>query len=168
MGLIVDNFAGGGGASTGIEMALGRIVKNNFGEQPHQDVNAPLHTVTTQGNRFSLVAAFLSKYYGAGTGQELWGPMQTVTSRDRFGLVTVSIEGETYAIADIGMRMLQPRELFRAQGFPDSYVIDLVVKGRPLPKAAQVRMVGNSVCPPIAAAIVRANVESVTQGVVYL
>ena len=149
-------------------MALGRIVKNNFGEQPHQDVNAPLHTVTTQGNRFSLVAAFLSKYYGAGTGQELWGPMQTVTSRDRFGLVTVSIEGETYAIADIGMRMLQPRELFRAQGFPDSYVIDLVVKGRPLPKAAQVRMVGNSVCPPIAAAIVRANVESVTQGVVYL
>ena len=72
--------------------------------------------------------------------------------------MTVSIEGETYAIADIGMRMLQPRELFRAQGFPDSYVIDPIVNGRPLPKSAQVRMVGNSVCPPVAAAIVQANV----------
>lgn len=146
----------GGGGKTALVAAS--IVKNNFGEYPHQDVNAPLHTITTQGNRFSLVAAFLSKYYGAGTGQELWGPAQTITSRDRFGLVTVSIEGETYAIADIGMRMLQPRELFRAQGFPDSYVIDPVVNGRPLPKSAQVRMVGNSVCPPVAAAIVQANV----------
>lgn len=156
----------GGGGKTALVAAS--IVKNNFGEQPHQDVNAPLHTVTTQGNRFSLVAAFLSKYYGVGTGQELLSPMQTVTSRDRFGLVTVSIEGESYAVVDIGMRMLQPRELFLAQGFPDDYVIDPVVKGRRLPKSAQVRMVGNSVCPPIAAAIVRANVESVTRGVVHL
>ena len=77
--------------------------------------------------------------------------------------MTVSIEGESYAVVDIGMRMLQPRELFLAQGFPDDYVIDPVVKGRRLPKSAQVRMVGNSVCPPIAAAIVRANVREMTK-----
>ena len=82
--------------------------------------------------------------------------------------MTVSIEGETYAIADIGMRMLQPRELFRAQGFPDSYVIDPVVNGRPLPKSAQVRMVGNSVCPPVAAAIVQANVACEVRDVMNL
>jgi DNA (cytosine-5)-methyltransferase 1 len=67
------------------------------------------------------------------------------------------VEGQRYAIADIGMRMLQPRELYAAQGFPPSYVIDRGADGRPLSKAAQVRMCGNSVCPPLAAAIVRAN-----------
>lgn len=67
------------------------------------------------------------------------------------------MKGELYAIADIGMRMLQPRELYRAQGFPDSYVIDRGADGRTLSKAAQVRMCGNSVCPPLAAALVRAN-----------
>jgi DNA (cytosine-5)-methyltransferase 1 len=76
-------------------------------------------------------------------------------SHDRFGLVT--IEGFEYAIVDIGMRMLAPRELYRAQGFPDSYRIDIEYKGKPMTKTAQVRMCGNSVCPPLAAAIVAAN-----------
>jgi DNA (cytosine-5)-methyltransferase 1 len=67
------------------------------------------------------------------------------------------VAGEPYEIADIGMRMLEPRELYRAQGFPDTYVIDRGADGRQLPKSAQVRMCGNSVCPPIAAALVRAN-----------
>lgn len=134
-------------------------LERQFGNSVGEPVDSPMGTVMPSGGgKTALVAAFLSKYYGAGTGQELWGPAQTITSRDRFGLVTVSIEGEAYAIADIGMRMLQPRELFRAQGFPDSYVIDPVVNGRLLPKSAQVRMVGNSVCPPVAAAIVQANV----------
>jgi len=70
----------------------------------------------------------------------------------------VMVAGEPFVLADIGMRMLSPRELFRAQGFPDDYVIDLTVDGRPLPKSAQVRMCGNSVCPPLAAALVSANV----------
>lgn len=81
--------------------------------------------------------------------------MHTVTTKPRFGLVMV--EGQPYEIADIGMRMLQPRELYRAQGFPDAYVIDRGADGRPLSKAAQVRMCGNSVCPPLAKAIVQAN-----------
>ena len=79
-------------------------------------------------------------------------------SRGRSGLVTVQIGGEPYAVTDIGMRMLTPRELFRAQGFPDSYQIDIKVNGKPLSKAAQVRMCGNSVCPPVARALVAANV----------
>jgi len=55
------------------------------------------------------------------------------------------------------MRMLTPRELARAQGFPDSYILDPVVNGKPLPKSSQVRMIGNSVCPPMAKALVEAN-----------
>lgn len=82
-------------------------------------------------------------------------PLHTVTTKDRFGLVT--LQGELYAIADIGMRMLQPRELYRAQGFPDSYLIDRGADGRVLSKAAQVRMCGNSVCPPLARAVVASN-----------
>jgi DNA (cytosine-5)-methyltransferase 1 len=73
------------------------------------------------------------------------------------------VHGEEYFIADIGMRMLQPRELYRAQGFPDTYAIDRGADGRVLSKAAQVRMCGNSVCPPVAAAIVRANFVELEQ-----
>jgi DNA (cytosine-5)-methyltransferase 1 len=69
----------------------------------------------------------------------------------------VTIHGEEYAIVDIGMRMLTPRELARAQGFPDSYILDPIVNGKPLTKTAQVRMIGNSVCPPLARALIEAN-----------
>lgn len=69
---------------------------------------------------------------------------------DRFGLVAVEVEGEPYVIADIGMRMLTPRELARAQGFPDSYILT----GS---KTSQVARIGNSVCPQMAQALVAAN-----------
>lgn len=116
--------------------------------------DAPLHTIATGGHH-AEVRALLLKYYGTDQDPELREPLHTVTTKDRFGLVTV--QGELYAIADIGMRMLQPRELYRAQGFPDSYVIDRGADGRALSKAAQVRMCGNSVCPQVAMAIVAAN-----------
>lgn len=119
-----------------------------------QDLRRPAPTVTAGGTHLAEVRAFLVSYYGQGTGQDLQVPLRAVTSHDRFGLVTV--HGEEYVIADIGMRMLIPRELFRAQGFPDSYRIDATVEGKPLSKTAQVRMCGNSVCPPLAAALVRA------------
>jgi DNA (cytosine-5)-methyltransferase 1 len=116
----------------------------------------PLATVSAQGFHHAEVRALLLKFYGqGGQDQHLTDPLHTVTTKDRFGLVTV--HGEDYFIADIGMRMLQPRELYRAQGFPDSYVIDRGADGRQLSKAAQVRMCGNSVCPPLARAIVAAN-----------
>ena len=72
------------------------------------------------------------------------------------------VAGEDYAIADIGLRMLAPAELYRAQGFPADYIIEWGIDAAgarvPLTKTAQVRMCGNSVCPPLAAALVRANV----------
>lgn len=115
----------------------------------------PLHTISAQGAHHAEVRAFLVKYYGTDQDPQLREPLHTVTTKDRFGLVTV--KGEPYAIVDIGLRMLTPRELYRAQGFPDSYVIDRGADGRTLTKTAQVRMCGNSVCPPLARAIVAAN-----------
>jgi DNA (cytosine-5)-methyltransferase 1 len=115
----------------------------------------PLGTVSAQGQHHAEVRALLLKYYGTDQDPKLDDPLHTVTTKDRFGLVTVDCVD--YYIADIGMRMLQPRELYRAQGFPDTYVIDRGADGAPLPKDAQVRMCGNSVCPPLAAAIVKAN-----------
>lgn len=105
------------------------------------------------------VAAFLVKYYGnESDGHDPAEPLGTVTTKDRFAVVTVTIDAVTYVIVDIGMRMLTPSELARAQGFPDHYVLDPIgPKGRPLSKSAQIRMIGNSVCPDVATALVRAN-----------
>jgi DNA (cytosine-5)-methyltransferase 1 len=121
-------------------------------------LDSPMATITVRDHH-ALVAAFLvKKYYGDSHGQGLDEPMHAVTTAHRFGLVT--IEGEAYRISDIGMRMLEPRELFRAQGFPDTYVIDPPFQGRPLTKTAQVRMCGNSVSPLVAQALVAANVPT--------
>lgn len=123
------------------------------------DPRKPLKTATAGGTHAGLVAALLTKYYSTGgQDQVISDPLHTVTTTDRYGLVTVQLGGEPYVITDIGLRMLQPRELFRAQGFPDDYQIDLTHNGRALSKSDQVRMCGNSVCPPIAAALVGANV----------
>lgn len=116
----------------------------------------PVPTISAQGTHIAEVRAFLVKFYGEG-GQwaGLSEPMHTIPTRDRMGLVTV--HGQDYYIADIGMRMLQPHELKRAQGFDDSYELAIDYQGKPLSKSAQVRMVGNSVCPGVAAALVREN-----------
>lgn len=116
----------------------------------------PLGTVTAGGLHHAAVRAFLIKYYGTDQDPKLQAPLHTATTKARFGLVMV--QGEPYGIVDIGMRMLTPRELFRAQGFPDSYIIDPLCNGRPLSKTAQVRMCGNSVSPVMAAALVKANI----------
>ena len=125
-----------------------------------QGNSEPIHTITGGAEHFAEVRAFLVKYYGNELdGIPLDEPIHTVTARDRFGLVTVA--GEEYQIADIGLRMLAPKELFRAQGFPESYITEWGINSAGqrinLTKSAQVRMCGNSVCPPLAAAIVRAN-----------
>ena len=119
-----------------------------------QQLNLPLATVQAGGNHLAEVRAFLLKYYGPDQDPRMEEPMHTLTSRDRFGLVMV--QGAPYQVVDIGMRMLAPHELFAAQGFHDDYIIDPVIDGRRLPKDAQVRCVGNSVCPPVAAALARA------------
>jgi DNA (cytosine-5)-methyltransferase 1 len=117
-------------------------------------VDQPLNAITTV-NKASLVSAFLLKYYGSDVGQRLTEPIHTITTRDRFGLVT--IHGQDYQIVDVGLRMLQPHELYPAQGFPDKYIIDRDHTGKPYPKTEQVARVGNSVPPPFAEALVRAN-----------
>lgn len=126
-------------------------------------VDCPMATVVPTGNGASLVAAFLAKYYGTDQDPRLGEPLHTVTTRDRFGVVTVDVGGEPYAIVDIGMRMLTPRELFRAQGFRDDYEIAEGIEHdgsvRVLTKSEQNRMCGNSVCPDMAEALVAANVS---------
>lgn len=122
-----------------------------------KDIRQPLPTITAGDGHFGEVRAFLIKYYGQGTGQDINEPLDTVTARDRFGLVT--IEGVDYRIVDIGLRMLEPKELYGCQGFPDDYIIDRDCDGKPYPRAEQVRRCGNAVCPPIPTALVRANLK---------
>lgn len=130
---------------------LSKFYKSGTG----QDLREPLHTITTSPGHFGEVRAFLIKYYGQGTGQNLKEPLDTIPTHDRFGLVT--IEGVDYQIVDIGLRMLEPKELYGCQGFPDDYIIDHDYTGKTYPRSEQVRRCGNAVCPPIPAALVRAN-----------
>lgn len=123
-----------------------------------RSVEDPIPPITSGGGHVGEVRAFLSAYYGTDQAPDLDSPLPTATTHDRFGVVTVCIEGVEYVLVDIGMRMLEPRELFRAQGFPDSYRIDPEFRGKPLTRTAQVKCCGNSVCPPLAEALVRANV----------
>lgn len=136
-------------------------------ENDGADLRIPMHTITTRDHH-ALVTAFLVAYYGNDKeGQGLREPMRTITTKDRLGLVTV--RGEPYRITDIGMRMLTPRELYKAQGFRTDYIIDVARDEAgevfPLTKTAQVRMVGNSVSPPVAQALVEANYSKAAQAV---
>lgn len=120
-----------------------------------RDMRDPIPTITAGDGHFGEVRAFLIKYYGQGTGQDIKAPLDTVTAQDRFGLVTIN--GVDYQIVDIGLRMLEPRELYGCQGFPDDYIIDHDYTGKTYPRSEQVRRCGNAVCPPIPAALVHAN-----------
>lgn len=140
------------GAAAGIVTAhMLKLRGDNVGSSAGE----PLHTVSAQGTHHAEVRAFLIKYYGTDGDPAITEPLHTVTTKDRFGLVT--IRGTEYAIVDIGLRMLTPRELYRAQGFPETYRIETGADGRHTTKTAQVRMCGNSVCPPLARALVAAN-----------
>ncbi|MCY1184098.1 hypothetical protein D9M73_247650 [compost metagenome] len=96
-------------------------------------------------------------YYGASHASNAGEPLPTITTKDRLALVTVFVKGTPYVIVDICLRMLQPHELYRAQGFPASYIIDKGADGKPFTKTEQVHMCGNSVSPPPMAAIAKAN-----------
>lgn len=154
------------GRGTQQQVVAAHMISQHGTDQRHSPVDAPVSTICAGGNHAGLVAALMAPYYGSGsglTGRDLRDPSPTVTSTDRLQLVTVNIDGQSYVLTDIGMRMLQPAELYRAQGFPLDYVHDrgLGAEGQPvkLTKTAQVRMCGNSVCPPLATALVRANFQ---------
>lgn len=156
------------------QLAVSHLVKFRGTSESHVDASSrsaesPLPTISAGGYHFAEVRAFLTNYHGAkresdGRGTDLGLPVPTLDTSNRFGLVT--IEGEDYQIADIGMRMLEPRELYRAQGFPDSYIIDPIIAVKRngavkrLSKTGQVEKCGNSVPPPIARAIVLAAVTA--------
>jgi DNA (cytosine-5)-methyltransferase 1 len=177
-----------GGAKHALVSAF---LTKHFGGVVEQKLTAPASTVTaTDHHALTTVAlspiehraevrAFLLKYYSgaeksakskpakskrkkgdeSAQGQDIRTPLHTITTRDRFALVTV--DGVDYEIVDIGMRMLEPRELWRAQGFP----ADLDVLG--FNKSKQIELCGNSVCPPVAEAIVRANFQRADGGVTH-
>lgn len=137
-----------------------------------RDANEPLPTLSAGGEHHGLLqytlsqeheagalrcAAFLISYYGNDGMRDPREPMPTATTHDRMALVTVWIQGEPWVVVDIGLRMLTPPELYGCQGFPAGYIIDHGHDGRAFTKSAQVRMVGNSVSPPPATALLRAN-----------
>lgn len=146
----------------------------NASQQRNWSIDQPLSTICAQvkGGHHGLVtaklskddfegalrvAAFLINYYGNGNARDITAPMDTLTTKDRLALVTVWIKGDPWVIVDICLRMLKPRELYKAQGFPDSYIIDPIYDGKRLSKKDQVHMCGNSVSPLPMAAIARAN-----------
>lgn len=126
-----------------------------------QELDKPIMTVDTSP-RYALSAAYIMTMRNHMDGQPVDEPLDTVTTKDRFALVT--IHGEQYIITDIKMRMLQPRELFNAQGFPRNYVIDHDADGHPYGKSKQVARCGNAVTPPVPAALVRANLPEMCKG----
>jgi DNA (cytosine-5)-methyltransferase 1 len=123
------------------------------------DSRDPVNTIVAGPGHLGEVRAFLIKYYGQGIGHDLKEPCGTVVSHDRFGLVTVC--GTDYQIIDIGMRMLDPRELFTANGFPPDYIIDYDSDGKKITKTEQVKRCGNAVPPVFARELVLANVVEV-------
>lgn len=135
-------------------------MRNNMDEQPADE---SLATITAGGSHHAEVQAFLVKYFSTGAAKPVDSPLDTVTTKDRFALVT--IHGEEYIITDIKMRMLQPRELFNAQGFPADYIIDHDDSGKPYPKSKQTARCGNAVTPPVPAALVRANLPEMCGGI---
>ena len=159
-----------GGTHHGLMTAF---LERQFGASVGQPVDEPAPTITAGGGgKSSLVelqlspeveagalrvAAFLISYYGTENVSGADEPAPTITTRDRLALVTVTIKGTPYVIVDICLRMLQPAELYKAQGFPDDYIISHGADGKPFTKTQQVHMCGNSVSPPPMAALARAN-----------
>lgn len=120
-----------------------------------RDITEPLPTITAGDGHFGEVRAFLIKYYGQGIGQEVNEPLDTIPTHDRFGLVTIA--GADYQIVDIGLRMLEPKELYGCQGVPDDYIIDHDCYGKKISRSEQVHKCGNMVPPKFSEVLVRAN-----------
>ena len=159
-----------GGTHHGLMTAF---LERQFGASVGQGLDEPAPTITAGGGgKSSLVelqlspeveagalrvASFLISYYGTSYAGDITAPAPTITTRDRLALVTVTIKGTPYVIVDICLRMLQPAELYKAQGFPSDYIISHGADGKPFTKTQQVHMCGNSVSPPPMAALARAN-----------
>lgn len=154
----LHTITAGGNRFALVTSFLTKFRGNNIGTS----LSDPLPTVTAGGNHFGQVYAFLTTYYGQSVGQSIHDPLGTIVTKDRFGLILVYVDGVAYEVVDICMRMLSPRELFNAQGFPSSYIIDYFQGFKKVKQSDQVARVGNSVSPPPAAALIRANVPELS------
>ena len=175
IGTITASGSGGHAVATAYMMQA----NGGFYQGAGRAINEPASTITTDGagGKTGLIScqlaqtqaaalevtAFLINYYGNGDARNITAPRDTVTTSDRLALVTVHLNGEPYYIVDISLRMLEPHELYKAQGFPADYIITHGHDGRKFSKSAQVRMCGNSVSPPPAAALIRANYSAQQQ-----
>ncbi|MCD0155985.1 DNA cytosine methyltransferase [Deinococcus sp. 6GRE01] len=135
-----------------------------------QAVDEPARTIPTR-DRFGPVLTTLAPVLGAAQlarAREVHAFLlefieDALLPYSRDGLVVLQVRGEWYILADIGMRMLTPRELARCQGVGDSFVLDTTAEGKPVSKSRQVRGLGNMVCPAPAEAITRAQLSAVLE-----
>lgn len=131
------------------------------GKDIGQVVTSPLRTITASAGEFAECRAVLAKADGRNLGH--WPEIRELLNRHcwyRLGddeVILLMIRGVSYYIADITLRMLTPRELYNAMGFPPDYIIDRDYMGNAYGKTKQVARCGNAVCPPLAEAMVRAN-----------
>lgn len=157
MGFIAQHY-GGNYTGAGLELSrpLGTITATDHhalcavhlikyrGSEFGQDVNRPVPTITANGLHIGEVRTYLKEYVGLVDGADL-------------PLGVIEYAGKYFVISDISMRMLEPHELYAAQGFPESYIFNRTAEGQPLTKKDQVRMCGNSVPPQLAKALLVAN-----------
>lgn len=192
----------------GEQPASANLIQYHTEQSEHVRANGltePLPTADSS-NRYGLVLAHLTEYYGNGQPIDLREPLRTITSHDREALTAVHLQeyydctaeintghwpdirsllneycgysfaeneiilftifGKMWFISDISLRMLAPKELYAAMGFPDDYIIDRDYTGKPYPKTQQVARCGNAVCPQLAAAVVRANLQEWDAGTI--
>ena len=132
------------------------------GDNLGHGADEPMQTVTTSAGEFAVCKAYLAKMR---SGDDLghWPEIRALLNEfcgyalADDDVLLLEIGGALYYIADIGLRMLSPRELYNAMGFPPDYIIDRDYEGHEYKKSAQVARCGNAVCPPVASALVRAN-----------
>ena len=131
------------------------------GQDIGQSVASPLRTITASAGEFAQCRAWLAKANGGNLGH--WPEIRELLNRHcgyrlkEDEVILLMIRGIAYYIADITLRMLTPRELYNAMGFPPDYIIDRDYMGNAYGKTKQVARCGNAVCPPLAEAMVRAN-----------
>lgn len=144
------------------EAVVAAHVVNFKGDNLGHGADEPMQTVTTSAGEFAVCKAYLAKMR---SGDDLghWPEIRALLNEfcgyalADDDVLLLEIGGALYYIADIGLRMLSPRELYNAMGFPPDYIIDRDYEGNKYKKSAQVARCGNAVCPPVASALVRAN-----------
>ena len=130
----------------------------NLGQHPED----PLQTLTASMGEFGVIKTRVERY-ASGADLRYWPQVRAMLNKHcgyRLAddeVLLLWIRGGWYYIADIGLRMITAREAFRAQGFRENYIIEFDWQGKPFPKSEQMAKAGNSVCPPVAAALVKAN-----------